>query len=57
MEDVPCPRCGNKTLEIETRLKAQPVGTYSLAGQSLKVSAVQRYWLVCRTCGIEAEES
>lgn len=53
--DTPCPGCGNKTLAIEMRLTASPVGTFSLAGVGMKVTAATKPWLVCTNCGIEAE--
>jgi len=53
--DTPCPACGEKTLTIEMRLTAAPVGTFSLAGVGMKVTAATKPWLICTNCGIEAE--
>lgn len=56
---TPCPLCREKALQVEYRpgLYAKPIGTFSLAGGQMKVSAhrVQWPWLVCRTpdCGFE----
>jgi len=58
LEDVgqiPCPGCGVKALAIEWRLETKPLGTYSLAGQQLKVSANEVPWVVCSSCGVEAK--
>jgi hypothetical protein len=53
--DTPCPGCGEKKLRIEWRLTAQPLGSFSLSGHSMKVSATSGPWLVCDGCGIEAQ--
>ena len=50
--ETPCPGCGQKALRIEWRLKAT---SFSLSGQSMKVSTSEVPWLVCGNCGIEAE--
>lgn len=50
-----CPACGADALRIEYRLRAKPLGTYSLAGAQPKVAAENWPWLVCDSCGIEAE--
>lgn len=49
-----CPACGEQRLEIEYRLEAKPLGSYSLAGHQVKVAASGWPWLVCRNCGVEA---
>jgi transcription elongation factor Elf1 len=49
--DVPCPECGAKAFSIKTRLVARPIGTYSLAGAQMKVSAYEWPHLVCGNCG------
>ena len=56
LEEVTCPGCGEiGDMEIEWRdtLVARPLGTFSLAGQQLKVSAdwARWPWLVCLSCG------
>lgn len=53
--NTPCPSCGEKTLRIEARLAAKPIGDFSLAGAQMKVSAVEVPWLVCDNCGVEVE--
>jgi hypothetical protein len=53
--DTPCPGCGAKALRIEQRITGKPIGTFSLAGAQMKVSATVKWWLVCDGCGIEAE--
>lgn len=55
IDETPCPACGSKSLRIEERLTTKPIGSFSLAGVQMKVSAVSKPWLVCGTCGIEAE--
>lgn len=54
-EVVPCPACGAGpgVLSIVERLVASPLGSFSLAGAGLKVSARWRPVLVCAECGWE----
>lgn len=52
--DVPCPHCGQQTLRIEHRLEAKPLGTHSLSGSQMKVSAMSWPYLVCDNCKVEA---
>lgn len=54
-EMPPCPNCGADELRIEMRLRAKPIGTFSIAGASPKVVATEVPWLVCGGCGVEAE--
>ncbi len=49
-----CPECGAEKLRIEMRLRAAPVGGFSLAGTQVKFSAVGWPHLVCGGCGISA---
>lgn len=59
---LPCGECGYPALVLEmraeTRLTARPLGSHSLAGAQLKVSAVAASvswpWCVCRHCGRES---
>lgn len=51
---TPCPACGQLTLDIEMRLLAKPLGTYSLSGRQMKFSAYEWPYLFCRSCGISA---
>jgi hypothetical protein len=39
LDSVTCPNCGDTGLVLETRLKAQELGTYSVAGTQMKISA------------------
>ncbi|HEX5522788.1 MAG TPA: hypothetical protein VFX53_05040 [Pedococcus sp.] len=54
--DVPCPSCDQSTLDVEWRLVAKPLGSFSLAGQQMKVSAVETPFLVC-PCGLDLQGS
>lgn len=51
----PCPSCGEDALRIEFRLRCKPIGSFSLTGAQMKLSAQEWPWLVCDSCGIEAE--
>lgn len=63
LAEVPCPRCGHRTLTLEERderrLFARRLGTWSLSGTQPKVSAVDATvrwpYAVCTTpdCGFE----
>lgn len=53
VEDAKCPVCGKKMLRIEMRLRARPIGSYSLSGRQMKASAVEWPYLVCDGCGID----
>jgi len=55
VSDTPCPGCGEKSLTIEMRLTAAPVGAFSLAGVGMKFAATSTPWISCASCGIEAE--
>ena len=55
---LPCPDCGtvgSVRLDTRMRFRALPIGTWSLAGQQLKTSAVEERVpvLVCTVCGFE----
>lgn len=54
VEEVACPACGEHDLKIVVRLRARPIGSYSLAGHKVKFSAVNWPYLVCGNCKIEA---
>lgn len=47
-----CPECGAEKLRIKMRLRAAPVGSFSLAGAQVKFSASGWPYLVCGGCGI-----
>jgi hypothetical protein len=45
---IACPGCGTiGSLELKSRLHARPIGSFSLAGQQMKVSAVAVHVLAC----------
>lgn len=49
-----CPDCSAKgTLKLISRLEASPIGTFSLAGATPKVTAREIPVLVCRACNYE----
>jgi hypothetical protein len=49
---LPCPDCATVgSLRLGTRLRARPVGTWSLSGEQLKTSAVQVPVLECGVDG------
>ncbi len=50
-----CPKCHNRGLIVEWRYRAKKIGSYSVAGQSLKVVATRVPWIKCPACGVEAE--
>lgn len=52
--NVPCPACGERRLEVETRLTPKDIGTFGLAGQTMKFPATWQYWVICRACGVES---
>lgn len=54
-EQQTCPACGHEGMRIEWRLKARPLGSFSLAGSQMKVSATETPYLICDGCDIEAE--
>jgi hypothetical protein len=52
----PCGNCGTVgQLRIEHRMVARPIGSFSLAGQQMKVSARLWPYMVCDGCGAECE--
>lgn len=52
-EESPCPVCGAAgTLQVDVRLVASPIGSFSLAGAMPKVSARNRPLLTCSACGL-----
>jgi hypothetical protein len=50
-----CKYCGHVGLKIEWRLEAKPLGTFSLAGQQMKVSALEWPWAICPGCKHESK--
>lgn len=60
LSDVECPHCkkaGYLKIEIREKYHTRPIGTFSLAGNTLKVSADKVPWpvLTCKACGFEEE--
>lgn len=50
---IPCVKCGVPALRLEWRLQARPIGTFSLSGAQLKVSAHSHPYCVCDNCHAE----
>lgn len=60
LETSPCPQCGEVgklRIEYRDKLVAKPLGSFSLAGAQMKVSArrVQAPFLCCDACGLALE--
>lgn len=53
-DDQECPHCGEVGFEVTWRLRARPIGSFSLAGSQMKVSAREVPHIKCRHCGVEA---
>lgn len=54
LDTTPCPNCeATGTLAIDVKLVANPLGSHSLAGAQLKVSARERPVLSCSACDFE----
>jgi hypothetical protein len=45
-----CPACHAGPLQLTQTLAAKPIGTFSLAGAQMKVSAEQLWKLACPSC-------
>jgi hypothetical protein len=51
-DEVPCPACGvTGKLSLRTVFRAQPIGSYSLAGAQMKFSARREREFKCAACG------
>jgi hypothetical protein len=51
LSTLPCPQCENVgTLYIGTVLQAKPIGSFSLAGNQMKVSANAVPGIRCSSC-------
>lgn len=46
-----CPECGGGPCELRRYLQAKPLGTFSLSGTQMKVSAAERWEGRCTVCG------
>lgn len=60
LSDVECKYCGTVgqiKIEYRKKLIPKPLGTYSLSGSQMKISAteVKWPWAVCGACGHESE--
>lgn len=60
LSEVPCTKCqlpGGLRIEMRTEVEAKPLGSYSLAGEQVKVSAhvSDRPWMVCDLCNAECK--
>jgi hypothetical protein len=51
---LPCPSCNRTLMSMSWTLVARPVGSFSLAGAQMKVSASSRAVVRCRGCAFEA---
>jgi len=48
-----CPQCGGEsTVEVERGLRARPLGSHSLAGAQMKVSAREVAVATCTNCDL-----
>lgn len=51
IDETPCPNCeAVATLFIQTKMVANPIGSFSIAGAGLKVTAQERPVLTCTAC-------
>lgn len=48
-----CPMCGHVGFTVSWKLVAKPLGTFSLAGHQMKVSAREVPVVKCDGCGLE----
>jgi len=49
LREHPCPSCGRHELRLKLLLEALPLGSHSLSGDQLKVSAQEWPYAVCGT--------
>jgi hypothetical protein len=49
LREIPCPNCGECNLFLGSGLRARPIGSFSLAGAQMKVSANTVPALRCST--------
>lgn len=52
VQEVHCPSCDKQSLRIRESLTAKPLGTFSLSGGQMKLSAVSQPVLECLACGM-----
>lgn len=55
--ETACPACGHDGMTMTWRLRAKPVGSFSLSGASMKFSANEVPYIECPACGIGTEGS
>lgn len=54
IEETACLTCNRVgTLYIEVKLVAKPIGSFSLAGAQMKVTAESKPFLLCSVCDFE----
>jgi hypothetical protein len=53
--ELTCPACGSAGMHIDWRMKPKKIGTYSVAGSGVNLAVEETPWLVCDSCGVEAE--
>ena len=57
LKSVSCPTCGRiGTLRLGSTLVAKPIGSFSLAGAQMKVSATEMPQLTCSADGCDFRE-
>lgn len=52
-----CPECGHGGMDLEWRLQARPIGSFSLAGAQMKFSAREVPVITCPDCGLQGTPS
>lgn len=50
-----CPACGHHGMQLSWRIVAKPLGSFSLSGSQVKVSANKIPVIECPHCGVSAE--
>lgn len=48
-----CPECNSPDVQVMRQLAAKPIGSFSLAGKQLKLSAIARWVYRCLACEAE----
>lgn len=47
LREHPCPLCGRRELQVKLLLEGLPLGSHSLSGYQLKISAREWPYVVC----------
>lgn len=55
LEGAECKYCGSDDIVVEWKLRAKPIGSYSIAGAQPKVVAEKWPYATCQGCGHESE--